>query len=57
MNISLHDLLSYKNEKILQKYSEEYPNSSLSPQEAFTELMKYMWLCHKHAFDKANLFI
>jgi hypothetical protein len=34
------------------RYQNEYPDSTLSPKEALAEVMKYIWLCHKHAMDK-----
>lgn len=54
MQINLAKLLAYKNDNILSRYQTEYPHSKLTPEEALAELMKYMWLCHKHALDKKN---
>lgn len=52
MEIKLHQLLEYKNDNVILRYQDEYPNSKITADEALSELMKYMWLCHKHAFDK-----
>lgn len=52
MLINLHKLLEYKNDNILLRYQNEYPNSMMTAKDALSELMKYIWLCHKHASDK-----
>lgn len=52
MQIKLHDLLNYHNENILARYRHDFPNAHLSAEHALTELMKYIWLCHKHQYDK-----
>lgn len=52
MRIKLHKLLEYKNDNILSRYQNEYPDSKMTAKEALSELMKYIWLCHRHASDK-----
>ncbi|MHB1946990.1 MAG: glycine-rich domain-containing protein [Gammaproteobacteria bacterium] len=52
MQIKLHKLLEYKNDNLLFRYQNEYPNSKLTAKESLSELMKYIWLSHKHAADK-----
>lgn len=52
MKIDLHNLLKYKNEKVISRYQSEYPNSMMSGEDALVELLKYIWLCHKHSLDK-----
>ena len=55
---SLHPtLLTYKNEMVISRYRNEYPNSRMSAEEAFSELMKYFWLCQKFASDKDTFLI
>ncbi len=52
MQIKLNKLLEYENDNVISRYQNEYPNSKMTAKEAFLELMKYIWLCHKHASDK-----
>lgn len=52
MEIKLHRLLEYENDNVLSRYQKEYPDTNMTAKEVFSELMKYIWLCHKHASDK-----
>ncbi|OGT42353.1 MAG: hypothetical protein A3F13_07160 [Gammaproteobacteria bacterium RIFCSPHIGHO2_12_FULL_40_19] len=52
MQIKLQRLLNYKNNKVISQYRNEYPDSTMSADEAFAELMKYIWLCRKHVLEK-----
>lgn len=52
VKINLQNLLKYKNEKVISRYQIEYPHSIMSGEEALVELLKYIWLCHKHSLDK-----
>lgn len=52
MQIKLSKLLKYKNNNVLARYQDEYPNSTMSAKEVLSELLKYIWLCHKYALDK-----
>lgn len=54
MQIQLQQLLKYRNKNIISRYQSEYPHSKMTAQEALSELMKYIWLCHKHASDKKS---
>lgn len=47
----LDKLLEYKNPAVLKLYVQNYPNNKLSAEEAFTETLKYLWLCRKHQLD------
>lgn len=49
---ALHELLEYKNEEVFARYKKDYPNNKMSPEAAFSELVKYIWLCMKHDQDK-----
>lgn len=54
MIIKLNKLLKYKNTKIIERYDSQFPNSTLSGRDALNEFMKYVWLCHKHEYDKTE---
>jgi len=45
-------LLRYRNEKVLNRYTANYPSNALSSHDAFSELMKYFWLSLKHDKEK-----
>lgn len=51
---NLQDLLQYKNTKLIERYESEFPNAILSGDDALTELMKYIWLCYQHDYDKSQ---
>lgn len=55
MDSLYQNLMTYKHEMVISRYRNEYPNASMSAEETFTELMKYFWLCQKHASDKKHL--
>jgi len=50
----LNHLLSYKNEKLLHRYANDYPNNSLSPDIALQEILKYFWLSKKHQLERSE---
>lgn len=52
MIVPFHQLLKYQNSSVLNRYKKDYPNNILSPEEAFTELLKFLWLCNKHKHDQ-----
>lgn len=52
MELKLKSLLNFKHQGVLTRYEKEYPDSLMSAEETLAELMKYFWLCHKHAVDK-----
>lgn len=54
MQLTLDNLLTYKNERIIQRYTQDYPNAALSAQEALAEFLKFVWLCHQHRYDKIS---
>lgn len=54
MMINLNKLLNYKNEKVIERYDSQFPQSTLSGAETLREFMKFVWLCHKHDFDKTE---
>lgn len=48
-------MLSYHHQPILKRYADDFPNNNMSAQEAFSELIKYIWLCKKHEEDRGKL--
>jgi len=48
----LNELLTYSNPHLLARYKKEFPDNSLSAEQALTELLKYFWLCEKHRQDR-----
>jgi hypothetical protein len=50
----LHDLLKYTNPRALKVYTQNYPNNTLPAEQALEELLKYLWLAHKHGIDQQN---
>lgn len=51
MYLNLTDLIHYKNEKIIYRYNRDYPHAKMPAEIALKELMKFIWLCHKHKTD------
>lgn len=51
MPILLHELLKYKNPHVLQRYEMDYSQNHLKSNDAFRELLKYLWITQKHAKD------
>lgn len=54
MHPDLKHLLNYKNNKIIARYHVDYPHATMPAEEAWQELMKFIWLCHKHKADKLS---
>jgi len=50
----LNTLLEYKNPRVLKLYKQNYPHNKLSAEQAFEEVLKYLWLTIKLFFDKKN---
>jgi hypothetical protein len=46
-------LLEYKNPAVLKLYEQNYPNNKLNSSQAFTEVLKYLWLAKKHTLEKS----
>ena len=44
-------LLQYKNPAVLKLYVQNYPKNNLTAEQAFEEVLKYLWLTRKHAID------
>jgi hypothetical protein len=50
----LNKLLQYKNPPVLKLYEQNYPHNKLSSEQAFREVLKYLWLTRKHELDLLN---
>ena len=50
----LKDVLSYKNPTVIQRFKNNYPNEAIHAEYLFTEMLRYLWLCEKHASDSIN---
>jgi hypothetical protein len=45
-------VLGYQNPAVLNLYRQNYPHNKLSAEEAWQEMLKYLWLSQKHAADR-----
>jgi hypothetical protein len=43
MHPSLTHILSYKNNNVIARYENDYPKNKMKGEEAFRELLKYIW--------------
>ena len=48
---NLTSLLKYENANVLKLYVQNYPNNKLKAEDAFREMLKYLWLAKKHCYD------
>ena len=48
---ALDSLLEYQNPKVLKLYEQNSPDSKLSSEVAFREMLKYLWLAKKHSLE------
>lgn len=51
MTTTLDSVLTYTNTKLLKRYEKDYPNNALSSDEAFHEMLKYLWLCYQYSVE------
>jgi hypothetical protein len=55
MNLpDLNRLLKYKHPDVLKMYKRNCPENALSAEQAFTELLKYLWISKKHQSETQN---
>jgi hypothetical protein len=47
----LKQLLEYKNPAVLKLYQQNYPDNKIPAEQAFEEVLKYLWLSKKHEID------
>lgn len=52
MKPDLQNLLSYKHTAVIARYERDYPQSTLTADQAWQELLKFIWLCRQHKVDK-----
>ena len=45
-------LLDYRNDNVIARYQQDFPQAKMSANDAFRELMKYIWLCKKHKAER-----
>lgn len=50
---ALNKLLEYKNPAVLKLYVQNYPTNRLTAEQAFEEVLKYLWLSKKHTMELA----
>lgn len=48
----LEAVLKYKNPAVLKLYNQNHPNNQLPAEQAFEEVVKYLWLSKKHTLDR-----
>lgn len=48
---TLEQLLQYKNPPVLKLYEQNHSKNKLSSEEAFEEVLKYLWLSKKYEID------
>lgn len=53
-NQSLARLLKYKNQAVFDRYTQHYTNNQMPAEEAFCELVKYLWLCNHHKQEQLD---
>jgi hypothetical protein len=51
--MKLDNFLSYDNLYVKKRYTVDYPNNTLQADQAFTELLKFFWLCKQHKTEQA----
>lgn len=52
MHEDLRQLLTYTNSHVLQRYEKDYPRNVLKAEEAWPELLKFLWLSQKLQHDR-----
>lgn len=50
----LNDLLKYSNQLVINRFEINHPKDAYRSDELFTDMLRYLWLCEKHDFDKNN---
>lgn len=47
----LETILAYNQSDVIERYRRDFPKNSLKAEEAFEEMLKYLWLTQKHRAD------
>lgn len=50
----LQTLLQYKNPLVIKRFCKQFPEYADQADFIFEDMLKYLWLCQKHALDTAN---
>lgn len=50
----LNDILRYKNAGVITRFKINYPADADRAEDLFTDMLRYLWLCEKHAEDCRN---
>lgn len=48
----LSNIMQYTNPHVIARYTQDYPNHTLCAEEAFQEVLKFLWLCYQHQKEK-----
>ncbi len=48
----LNEVLIYKNQTVITRFEAKVPEESHRSEQLFTEMLRYLWLCEKHAWDR-----
>jgi hypothetical protein len=49
---TIETVLAYQNTNLYQRYQKDCPHNQLSPEQALSELIKYLWLGQKQEADR-----
>lgn len=52
MHEDLQQVLTYTHPHVLKRYEKDYPRNALQAEEAFQELLKFLWLSQKLQHDR-----
>jgi hypothetical protein len=55
VNQTLSQLLEYKNQAVFDRYTKDYAQNKMPAEDAFCELMKYLWICQQHKNDEQRI--
>lgn len=50
--LALNQVLTYTHPNVLARYRKDFPNNTMPADETLCELIKFLWLIHKHEQDK-----
>lgn len=54
MLFSYSEVSQYRNTYVIERYKKDFPYNIITGEEAFEELIKYLWLTQKHKEDQMN---
>jgi hypothetical protein len=47
----LNDVLNYRNPAVIIRFQANHPKDAAKAEYLFIEMLRYLWLCEKHAWD------